>query len=58
VGADAHARLGVHGAALDIKDIDHIMNSEHECALLGLSVNDAYGYLSLSVPQIGQTFLQ
>jgi hypothetical protein len=22
--------LGVHGAALDIKDIDHRLNSEHE----------------------------
>jgi hypothetical protein len=28
------ALMGVHGAALDIKDIDHIFNSEHECALL------------------------
>jgi hypothetical protein len=27
----------VHGAALDIKDIDHILNSEHEFALLILS---------------------
>jgi hypothetical protein len=26
----------VHGAALDTKDIDHILNSEHECALLRL----------------------
>jgi hypothetical protein len=28
--------LVVHGAALNIKDIDHILNSEHECALLRL----------------------
>jgi hypothetical protein len=28
----ACALIGVHGAALD-RDIDHILNSEHECAL-------------------------
>jgi hypothetical protein len=26
----------MHGADLDIKDIDHILNSEHECTLLRL----------------------
>jgi hypothetical protein len=32
----ACALMGVQGAALDIKDIHHILNSEHECALLRL----------------------
>jgi hypothetical protein len=31
---DAHARLSMHGAAVDTKDIDYILYSEHECALL------------------------
>jgi hypothetical protein len=40
--------MGVHSAALDIKDIDHIMNSEHECALLRLPRTMAvHGYLFL-----------
>jgi hypothetical protein len=41
--------LGVHGAALDIKDIYyHIMKSEHECALLRLPrTMDVHGYISL-----------
>jgi hypothetical protein len=28
--------LSVHGAALDLKDIDHRLNKEHECTLLRL----------------------
>jgi hypothetical protein len=35
-------------AALDIKDIDHILNSEHECTPLRLpSTMAVHGYLSL-----------
>jgi hypothetical protein len=38
----------VHGAALDIKDIDHIMKSEHEFALLRLHRTMAvHCYISL-----------
>jgi hypothetical protein len=33
---DPLARLGVYGASLDLKYIDHILNSEHERALLRL----------------------
>jgi hypothetical protein len=38
----------MHGAALDIKDIDHILNSEHECTPLRLPRKMAVrGYRSL-----------
>jgi hypothetical protein len=38
----------VHGATLDIKDIDHRLNSEHECTPLRLPRTMAvHGYLSL-----------
>jgi hypothetical protein len=37
-------------AALDIKDIDHIMKSEHECALRRLPrIMAVHGYLSLEM---------
>jgi hypothetical protein len=40
----------VHGAALDIKDINHRLNSEHECTPLRLPRTMAvHGYLSLYV---------
>jgi hypothetical protein len=43
-----HARLGMHGAALDIKDIYHRLNSEHECTILRLTrTMTINGYLSL-----------
>jgi hypothetical protein len=37
----------VHGADLDTKDIDHRLNSEHECTLPRLPRAITYGYLSL-----------
>jgi hypothetical protein len=47
---DAHARLSVHGAVLDIKDINHRLNSEHECKLVRLPLTMAvHGYRSLRI---------
>jgi hypothetical protein len=44
----ACALMGMHGTSLYLKYIDHIMKSEHECALLRLPRTMAvHGYLSL-----------